>query len=771
MMVRFSGRNGRIRVLLLAGILLTAVLLWLLRDRVHLHGLAFVLLAVWPMLTWALWLRGHWGERLLSAGALVLLLNALVILLLGYIPGEISFGIVLAGTAVIAILPLVFVREIELPLWSWTAVWPYLLVFLIAVLFRVPNLSYSEFQGDEGVIMVRAAAMIMGDDAELFLHQKGPIEILQPLGMWQLSGTINEAWARALFTWASLLSVWAVMVLAWHWFGRTVGIWAGVLLALVGFSVAFGRIVQYQSFVVLWGALALVHAVGYAREQRRVDLLFTAVFLAGGLLAHYDAILVAPAIGWVLLVSLLNRGERGGEKRTWWIDFSVWRDYVWAALAGALVLGAFYVPFLLNPNFSRTGAYLLQDRIGVSESTGIFSWSGTAVWRMLTLYNSTYFIIGLGIFILIGLVWLVRQRQGMAAILYFFTPVLFYLFIVVDPRTHVYTFFGGGVILAAVGIVQAGYYLQAKQVWLGRVGVAIVGVWLLVTAVYVCAMFIDNTPERMRTWAENRPSGYWVSWDEPPLYGLFGFPHQAGWRVAADLVGEDGLPYASNEEQEITRWYMSHAPRTHCNNFNTFVLASNTQDSVLYDEAQLEGMFLQREVLVNDRVTMQVYGRQPVETLITTEATHSQFWQTPVQAAPSSPAISLPLNIVLGDDQAVLLGYDLAANESGYILVTLYWQALAPFAENYQTFVHLYGEELVAQNDGTPDCGHMPTVRWEPGQIVVDPHLIIIPEGVSVAETPVYVGMYSLLTGGRLAVPGGIDNMIYLTDVSLEEPK
>ena len=242
--------------------------------------------------------------------------KGLLALLIGYLPGEISFGLLLLGTAVLAILPLFFAPASGLPTWSWTAVWPYLLIFLIAILFRLPNLDYAEFQGDEGVIMVRAAAMIMGDDAELFLHQKGPIEILQPLPLWQLSGSINEAWARALFTWASLLPVLAVMVLGWQWFGRAVDVWAGVLFSLVGFSIAFGRIVQYQSFVVLWGAMALYHAVCYARHSWRGDLLLTAVFLAGGLLAHYDAILVAPAIGWVLLKPIFKQKQL------------VWRDYL-----------------------------------------------------------------------------------------------------------------------------------------------------------------------------------------------------------------------------------------------------------------------------------------------------------------------------------------------------------------------------------------------------------------------------------------------------------
>ena len=746
----------RTRIVLLVIIVATAVTLWLLRDVIRLQLLAFALVAIYPMLSWSLWMRGPWGWRFISAGGFVLLINALLALLLSYVPGVLSFELLLLLTTSFTILPLLFAKPTGLPKFSWNAVWPYLLVFLVAVAFRLPNLGYAEFQGDEGVIMIRAASIITGDDAELFLHQKGPIEILQPLGLWQLSGEINEVWARVLFTWASVLSTVAVMILGWQWFGRRVGVLAGILLALTGFSVAFGRIVQYQSFVMLWGALALFHAVHYTRSGLRRDLLFTAVFLGGGLLAHYDAVLVVPAIAWVLLWHIYKQKQLA------------WSDYILATVAGALTLAAFYLPFFLNPNFSRTGQYLVQDRIGVSESTGVFSWSGTAVWRMMTLYNNSYFIIGLIIFIVLGIWCLIRQRQGLAAILYFLIPVLFYLFIVVDPRTHVYTFFPGAVILASVGVFFVADFLYKQNQWVYRFGMVVFALWLLVTAVYIYAMFIDNTPERMRTWQENQLAAYWVSWEEPPEFGLFGFPHQVGWRLAANFIDEGGLPYASDEEQEITKWYMSQSPRTHCNNFNTFVTTINTQDRVPYDPAQLDTMFVQQEVKVNDVVAMQIYGRS-VDEIQTHDATHAQFWQTPTQAAPSLPQGDNAVNITFGENQAELLGYDLIAQEDS-VEIVLYWLAHKPFAQNYQTFVHLYNSEnneLIAQHDGAPDCGIMPTVRWEPGQIIADPHQISITN--EIPALTVRVGMYNLITGERLAIPDAIDNTITLTNIRAKE--
>jgi 4-amino-4-deoxy-L-arabinose transferase-like glycosyltransferase len=300
-------------------------------------------------------------------------------------------------------------------------------------------MGYKEIQGDEGVILVRAAAALTGDDAELFLHQKGPMEILLPLMTWGVTGAFNEFWARLPFLWAGLLGVAALTLLARRWFNGRVAFIAGLLFAIMGFGIAFSRIIQYQTLVMLWGLLALLTATRYREEGRPLDLYVTAVFLAGGLLAHYDAVLVVPAVGWVL-----GSGERGVARGEWHV-----REWVIAGLLGAGVLGLFYAPFALNPNFGRTVRYLLNDRVGTEA--GLTDWSGTAVWQMMTFYNSTYFIVGLMGLLLVGLWRLWRHREGGSAVLTFLVPALFYVFVVSDPRTHVYTIFPGAIILAAVG--------------------------------------------------------------------------------------------------------------------------------------------------------------------------------------------------------------------------------------------------------------------------------------------------------------------------------
>ncbi|MEA3407908.1 MAG: hypothetical protein U9R48_07505 [Chloroflexota bacterium] len=51
-------------------------------------------------------------------------------------------------------------------------------MIVIAAFFRFFNLSYAEFQGDEVAVLHKAAACIQGRQDALFLHKKGPAEIL-----------------------------------------------------------------------------------------------------------------------------------------------------------------------------------------------------------------------------------------------------------------------------------------------------------------------------------------------------------------------------------------------------------------------------------------------------------------------------------------------------------------------------------------------------------------------------------------------------------------
>jgi 4-amino-4-deoxy-L-arabinose transferase-like glycosyltransferase len=136
--------------------------------------------------------------------------------------------------------------------------------------------------------------------------------------------------------------------------------------------------------------------------------------------------------------------------------------------------------------------------------------------------------------------------------------------------------------------------------------------------------------------------------------------------------------------------------------------------------------------------------------------------------AQPAAAPSADVNAQFGQGQAAagpveLVGYDLPAGPwtPGDVLpLTLFWRAGAPPAEDYQVFVHLLDANgrLVAQNDAAPAAGLRPTSGWQPGELVADPHGVLLrgsAEELAPGEYGLYVGMYLPASGERLAVAGG----------------
>lgn len=132
--------------------------------------------------------------------------------------------------------------------------------------------------------------------------------------------------------------------------------------------------------------------------------------------------------------------------------------------------------------------------------------------------------------------------------------------------------------------------------------------------------------------------------------------------------------------------------------------------------------------------------------------------EVPVAERPRSFDVPVMQNIVsahLGD-WIMLLGYDLFAEPvtgGGRLQVALYWQAQTAGTDAYTVFVHLIGPDgrVVAQHDGPPAAGAIPTNEWAKGEVVIDKHLVEfgqLPSGTY----QIVVGMYDPSTMARLPI-------------------
>lgn len=143
-------------------------------------------------------------------------------------------------------------------------------------------------------------------------------------------------------------------------------------------------------------------------------------------------------------------------------------------------------------------------------------------------------------------------------------------------------------------------------------------------------------------------------------------------------------------------------------------------------------------------------------------------YHLPPSDAPAPPPASSPWCDV-GDHAthvtfggvARLLGYSLDAETvapGDSVNLVLYWQALAPLADDYTVFTHLLGDHNPATNspiwaghDSQPDGGHYPTTAWQPGQVILDVHPLAVPADAPPGNYQLKAGLYLLATMTRLS--------------------
>jgi hypothetical protein len=95
-----------------------------------------------------------------------------------------------------------------------------------------------------------------------------------------------------------------------------------------------------------------------------------------------------------------------------------------------------------------------------------------------------------------------------------------------------------------------------------------------------------------------------------------------------------------------------------------------------------------------------------------------------------SPRPEVPAPIAIFEEGIVLRAALVEAqphpdrNQNRYT-VNLWWEATQPISADYTVFVHYLREDArIAQHDGPPGLGHLPTTAWQPGDLILDQHTL-----------------------------------------------
>jgi hypothetical protein len=400
-----------------------------------------------------------------------------------------------------------------------------------------------------------------------------------------------------------------------------------------------------------------------------------------------------------------------------------------------------------------------------------------------------------------------------ANLLWMVMPFTLYLFGIVRPGNHYYVFAPPLLLLAALTLNWVWQWIQALSFrrWLLPVAVTIfVSVYALSTW-YQIMIFMRTDWEYMLTYPRHRQSVFINDSRFPFDIRIgWGFPYRLGWQTISDLYRSGQLAgdwYGTDENNSIF-WYTLGSPRNPC--FPRYYMLTEigyTDPPLPVPQNIIDQYYALRAIVeVNDYPRLRLYefapegsDQRPViydepmdySTLYREEL----FIGAPMKGPILSPQIPLSQprhfkphpemlaklsevyndpNTVYFPDKVSLLGYDLdmaRAKPGGLLILTLYWHADSRVFLPYKVFAHLGDTQVWAQADDEPACGHFPTYNWHTGDVIMDRHVIFLPDDLPPGDYPIQVGLYEIRSGlqmdllDELGNPQGVS--LTLSEVSI----
>lgn len=132
------------------------------------------------------------------------------------------------------------------------------------------------------------------------------------------------------------------------------------------------------------------------------------------------------------------------------------------------------------------------------------------------------------------------------------------------------------------------------------------------------------------------------------------------------------------------------------------------------------------------------------------------------------------------EDKIRLVGYEYSAralSPGEPLAITLYWEAQQAMEEDYIVQLRLLDESgsVVANLEERPVGGGRPTTSWQPGEIITDPHTLLLDSSLAGGSYQVQLALEEAETEQRLNLIGEdgrwLDNRLYLSRVRVQEAK
>jgi 4-amino-4-deoxy-L-arabinose transferase-like glycosyltransferase len=414
----------------------------------------------------------------------------------------------------------------------------------VSLVLRLVNLGYSNLQGDEILILCRFSDYKTPVQFLVFLlsQRKGPVQYLITCAFSLFDPTFSSELALRLpFAIANLLALACFFLLVYRLFTLQIAIYSSFLFAVNGIFIAFARIIQYQSFVILGGVVGILALTLALQDEkwRIAGIYLGSISAALSLLAHFDAAFFLPPMALLVL--------------HWWLKFRDQPDFarlrmhlIAAAALFAFLVLAFYAAYVLRLGPSQL-SYWENRRVG--DSTNIF--------RLFQFYNPgpvLWLVLGC---VLTGLTRLRKSISWQVILAWFLPSLIFMVLLFKDSRTHAYTYMLPLFIVAGIGIDAMIGWLQTlfrgKTFQVAQA--AVLAIFLMFSYISY-AIFIDHSPEY--PWYPKRVMG--MQFDGGFVAGTFGFPYAREWREIGRwfeaLPNNESVMLVTNEKRQFVAFYL-----------------------------------------------------------------------------------------------------------------------------------------------------------------------------------------------------------------------
>jgi len=658
-----------------------------------------------------------------------------------------------------------------------------LALLLLGVALRLPAIGSTPpgLYHDEAQHGMDALAVLKGDLSFYFEANNGrePLFIYLVTAAVALLGRTPMA-IRLPACFAGVLTLAATYDLARTLWDRKTGRWALAILAVTFWHIHLSRVGFRAVLLPLFTALAmsqLAKGVRYGRGRHWI----AAGALYGASWYTYMAARFTPiAIGCVLIYAACCHRARTRE---------LWRTILLAMVAALIVLLPLGIYTLMRPDIvlARTGQVSIFSEgihhgrfwatLGshILKTAGMFTVQGDRIWRHNLAWRPVWDpALGLAFAIGLGVALATCRRDAGAALIVTWTAVMTLPTLLAEDAPH---------FLRGVGVLPTAALLPALGLQ-----------WLSAWVANPRDPMLHTRSRRARggrallsalpllLWAAGLTGtvyDYFVRYQSAPL--TFHWFEGGPVDLAGQLNGLRGQGWDGNR--------MLTAETSQADVYiDPDLWAEWTAVPYLLPKSAVSTLPIDRTVSADHRSVFVVWPYRNLSTDILPYLPHPSYTQvlpgpaaqgdldpepftiaTLIQTEPRPPVPDPTAYF----EQGIVLRAALVRAESTGATVMLWWETGAPVAGNHTVFVHYQRDGArIAQHDGPPGYGHLPTTYWQVGDLILDQHPLtdIVPDP---DRDALRIGLYNPETGQGPAVlnsDGTVKSDAVLIPVVLTEP-